>query len=55
MVYTYVASAITPRLSLSPLGVTIKREFTSYSAEEETDGEDSSVTVAVRVRPFSQR
>ena len=42
------------RLSLSPQGVPRKRMFSSPSVEE-TDGEDSSVTVAVRVRPFSQR
>ena len=43
------------RLSLSPTGVAIRRDFSISSPVTETDGEDSSVTVAVRVRPFSQR
>ena len=43
------------RLSLSPPG-TKPRVFMGYSiADSITEGEDSSVTVAVRVRPFSER
>lgn len=43
------------RLSLSPPG-TKPRVFMGYSiADSTTEGEDSSVTVAIRVRPFSER
>ena len=51
------SSAITEageRLSLSPPG-TKPIVFTGYSKQDLPEGEDTCVTVAVRVRPFSQR
>ena len=43
------------RISSSPPGVLPKREFVSPVKFAPGGGEDSSVVVAVRVRPFSER